>query len=169
MPELRFAHAGEANTWTGQRRIVLSQVPPLLRLQAQAKAPGGDDPAMSRLPVGARCRCGGTIVEIRGQVGCSKCGTFDMPMPMTDDEFDAKMRAMPLEWRYRWCGGDPREYQGFSGCACLGGANCSGGLGWSAEMYDRWRAWVEAHPDSRPAEAQAEIERRVRDPKRLPE
>lgn len=42
-----------------------------------------------KLPIGAKCRCGGTIVEWKGQVGCSKCGTFsdpDRPSPAPTQE-----------------------------------------------------------------------------------
>lgn len=43
------------------------------------------------------------------------------------------MDAMPEQWRGRWCGG------GF--CACMGAANCSGGLLRNGFTIEDWKAW----------------------------
>jgi hypothetical protein len=47
------------------------------------------------------------------------------------EEIIVLLRAMPEEWRHRWCESGP--------CACIGAANCSGGLrkaGVTREQYD---------------------------------
>ena len=54
-------------------------------------------------------------------------------------ECHIKMLSMPVEWRYRWCAGS-------GPCACLGAANCSGGLGGAPEAKAQWEMWVAEHP-----------------------
>jgi hypothetical protein len=51
---------------------------------------------------------------------------------------DARMEAMPHDWRYRWC---EAEF-----CACLGAANCSGRLLADGVTKTAWSEWVAAHP-----------------------
>ena len=61
--------------------------------------------------------------------------------------FLALMEKMPKAWRYHFCGGNPSQRTGVGGCACLGCANNSGGLGNSQAAYDLWLAWTTEHPD----------------------
>jgi len=54
---------------------------------------------------------------------------------MSPKEIDIAMKEMPKEWRYRWCEGKI--------CACLGAANCSGGLsakGFTKQQWEHWKA-----------------------------
>lgn len=52
------------------------------------------------------------------------------------------MSEMPDHLRYRWCGGGP--------CACMGAANCNGGLSGKGYTKAEWDAWVAANPDPNP-------------------
>lgn len=49
---------------------------------------------------------------------------------MKKEEIQKELKAMPEDWRNRWCSS--------SACACLGAANCSGQLGGkcSKEEYE---------------------------------
>ncbi len=63
--------------------------------------------------------------------------TFTLGGCMSDTKLTIHevMEAMPEQWRHRWCGG--------SACACLGGANCSGGLmrhGFTKQDWEDWKA-----------------------------
>lgn len=56
---------------------------------------------------------------------------------MTDDAVRGLLLKMPAEWAMRWCPGGI--------CACIGAANCSGGLaklGVTEEQYRRANAGI---------------------------
>lgn len=56
--------------------------------------------------------------------------------------FDEAILAMPEQWRYRWCASGP--------CACMGGANCSGGLSRQGFTFEQWQEWVSNNPNPNP-------------------
>lgn len=57
--------------------------------------------------------------------------------------FAEAILAVPEYWRHRWCNsGGP--------CACMGAANCSGGLSGQGYTHEQWQEWVEKNPDPNP-------------------
>jgi hypothetical protein len=55
---------------------------------------------------------------------------------------DSLLQDMHESWRYRWCGG--------GWCACMGAANCSGGLSSHGFTKEDWEAWVAKNPNPNP-------------------
>tara|TARA_R110000851_G_C13102760_1_gene569334 strand:- start:79360 stop:79545 length:186 start_codon:yes stop_codon:yes gene_type:complete len=51
------------------------------------------------------------------------------------------MEAMPVEWRYYWCGSKI--------CGCLGCANNSGRLASAGYTREDWAKWVEQNPQTK--------------------
>lgn len=63
-------------------------------------------------------------------------------MSSVQPSFEEAILAMPEHWRYRWCSSGP--------CACMGGANCSGGLRAKGFTFEQWQEWVNENPDPNP-------------------
>jgi hypothetical protein len=55
---------------------------------------------------------------------------------------DSVLQDMHESWRYRWCAG--------GWCACMGAANCSGGLSGKGYTKEDWEAWVAQNPNPNP-------------------
>lgn len=53
---------------------------------------------------------------------------------------NSHMNTLPLDWKYRWCESDV--------CACLGAANCSGGLIKNGFTKEQWQEWVNKNPQT---------------------
>lgn len=56
--------------------------------------------------------------------------------------FEVAIQDVPESWRYRWCGG--------SFCACMGAANCSGGMSGKGYTHEEWQGWVSENPNPNP-------------------
>jgi hypothetical protein len=69
---------------------------------------------------------------------------FLRKMAMSNEKppIELVMKEMQEHLRYRWCGG--------GWCACMGAANCSGGLSGKGFSKEDWEAWVAANPDPNP-------------------
>lgn len=65
-------------------------------------------------------------------------------MSTEQSSFEEAILAIPESWRYRWCNAGP------SPCACMGGANCSGGLRGKGFTQEQWQEWVSKNPDPNP-------------------
>lgn len=63
-------------------------------------------------------------------------------MSSVQPSFEEAILAVPESWRYRWCSSGP--------CACMGGANCSGGLRGLGFTFEQWQEWVAKNPDPNP-------------------
>lgn len=66
-------------------------------------------------------------------------------------ELHIAIQQVPEEWRYRWCGPKTgEETQDWHACACMGAANCSGGLGRGGFTREEWEEWVAQNPPNVP-------------------
>lgn len=66
-----------------------------------------------------------------------------MVMSNEKPPIDLVMQEIPEPWRYRWCKAD-------GPCACMGAANCSGGLSRQGYSMEEWDGWVGVNPDPNP-------------------
>lgn len=63
------------------------------------------------------------------------------------NELHVAIQQIYPEWRYRWCGPEVDEpAQDWHACACMGAANCSGGLGRAGFTRAEWEEWVAQNP-----------------------
>lgn len=79
-----------------------------------------------------------------GGWSCPDCGFRGGTIPPIDDH----MRAMPEEWRRRWCDAE--------GCACEGCASAKGELRFWGFSKEAWEKWVLNNPTE--AELMADVE-----------
>ncbi|MBI6882387.1 hypothetical protein [Pseudomonas putida] len=63
-------------------------------------------------------------------------------MSAPQQTFEEAILDVPEPHRYRWCQSGP--------CACMGGANCSGGMSRKGFTHEQWQEWVAKNPNPNP-------------------